>query len=41
MSRKCSRGSHRKIHAGSQSMVMHGEVYPGQKRGGGKDRSSL
>jgi hypothetical protein len=33
MSRRGSHGSHRKIHAGSQSMVMQGEVYLGQKRG--------
>jgi hypothetical protein len=33
MSRRGSRGSHTKIHTGSQSMIKQGEVYPGQKRG--------
>jgi hypothetical protein len=40
MSRRGSRGSHKKIHAGSQSMVMQGEVYP-WPREGGKDRRAL
>ena len=40
MKARCSRGSHRKTHAGSQNIIMQGEVYPGQK-GGSKDRSAL
>jgi hypothetical protein len=40
MSRRCRRGSLRKIHTGSQSIVMQGEVYP-WPREGGKDRMAL
>jgi hypothetical protein len=33
MSMWCSRGSPKKAHAGSQSTVMQGEVYPWQMEG--------
>jgi hypothetical protein len=34
MNTRCSRGSHKKIHGGSQGMVMQGEVYPWPKERG-------